>query len=85
MFKTELSIQDFIPPVSLFASSLDDISFFSPVSFLDLLKHYDMLLPPTIVREKPESEHEVKFIPANVPRLSNALTGTTLTANKLWL
>ena len=45
----ETSIQDPHPTtVSLFASALDDVSHFFPVFFLDLLKHYDILLPPII-------------------------------------
>jgi len=45
----EISIQDPHPPVSLFASSLDDTSIFFPVSFLDLPKYHDALLPPPTI------------------------------------
>ncbi|KIM44972.1 hypothetical protein M413DRAFT_17839 [Hebeloma cylindrosporum] len=50
-FETELSIQDRHP--TLF--------------FLDLLKHYDILLPPTISRKKRESERKVPIRKRTAP------------------
>ena len=65
-----------IPSVSLFASSLDDISFFFPVYFLDLIEHYNALLPPTTARSKRESQSN----PQTYPGYRHTRTGTTSTA-----
>ena len=41
--------------------------FLLPVFFLDLLKHYDALLPPTITRKKRESERKVPIRKRTAP------------------
>jgi hypothetical protein len=75
------------PPVSLFASSLDDISVFFPVFFFDHSNTIILLCPRqlSIARKKRESESKVLIRKRTAYIYQHARTGMNLTAKLIMI